>query len=314
VFTVSTATAVALAVLGSKMSPVRDGKPEEFWKLAAGVDLNEVKHTRWGHAYYPDDGWVAYTLSHMHGSELYRVRESVALQKLEAVKLTLLEASELGEDTPFVRGFHEWQRREQLSQTPVALFYALQRAQREGWGISNPEMIIVSAQEETSFWQRWRHVKWYWANFVFEWIFFSGMALFITWPGIWGLSIPRWMIHISLAPLLFMLPVYLGYARMSYTSAGLGGGIVYPYLLCPTFGGRCNAWDRWLLEHCPQVLEPLSAPNGIWVSLSGMGMPGPTSAVQFGLLVVVGVVVNTAAWRWCIWKFTSPRQRSAKTS
>jgi len=244
----------------------------------------------------------------MHGSDLYRVRESDALARFESVKLCLLEASELGDDSPFVKGFHEWQSLEPHFRIPSQLFHAIRRAEREAWIFNDALSLTISDQEERSFWQRWRHLnKWHWANYTFEWALLTGLATFIVWPGIRGWSRYYWAASMGLAPLLFMLPTYLGYASFSYTSAGLSGGIVYPYLLGATSGGRCNSWDRWLLEHCPQILEPLSAPIGEAMSISGGGMPGPTSVLKLGMSIAVVALVIPWAWQWCLRKTTSRR-------
>jgi len=96
-----------------------------------------------------------------------------------------------------------------------------------------------------------------------------------------------WAIHLGLLPMLFLLPVYLGYATFSFTSAGPSGGVLYPWLLSGFFGGRCNEWDRQILSHLPKILEPLSAPIGMPLSLSGMGMPGPTTMVIAGLVIAL---------------------------
>src|SRR5439155_6303289 len=134
---------------------------------------------------------------------------------------------------------------------------------------------------------RWARSKWYWANVTFEWLFFSGLVLFAVWPLLYGKSWWRWAVHLGFLPMLFMLPVYLGYATYSFTSAGPSGGVLYPWLLSGFFGGRCNELDRQILAHLPRILEPLSAPIGMALSLSGMGMPGPTTMVIACLLIAL---------------------------
>lgn len=297
------------------MMPAKVGSADEFWRLAAGVDLGEaVEEPRRGHAYYPSEGWVAYTLSHFHGSDLYLVKESEAIEAFEAVKVSLLESSERDEDTEFTRGFHEWRSQERGFQTPCDLYFAIRRAQRQIWYATDGLSATIADQEESSFWRRWRHLKWYWANYVFEWTYLTGLTLFLVWPGIRGLSIDRWAVHLGLGPFAFMIPMYLGYATFSYTSAGLSGGIVYPYLIRATAYGHCNRWDRWLLAHCPPIIEPLSAPIGEWVSISGGGMPGPTSVVKFGLLIAVVVVSILPTWRWFLSRRKLPSKSGANAS
>jgi hypothetical protein len=92
-------------------------------------------------------------------------------------------------------------------------------------------------------------------------------------------------VHIAALPILFLLPTYLGYATYSFTSAGPSGGVLYPFLLGNIRGGSVTTFDRWLLVHTPRLLEPLSTPIGSPLALTGMGMPGPTSAVVAGVLI-----------------------------
>jgi len=92
--------------------------------------------------------------------------------------------------------------------------------------------------------------------------------------------------------MLFMLPVYLGYAAYSFTSAGPTGGVLYPWLLMNVSGGSCNEFDREILAYTPRILEPLSAPIGMPMALSGRGMPGPTTTIIVGLLIALLVFVG----------------------
>ena len=266
--------------------------------IAAGVDLGGSSDSISGFVYFPDDGRVAYSRTHLHGSDLYYVPQDEVMQHYGAVQVALQEALDRNEDTPFVRGFKAWQALDKEDQTIQRLLIRLKHAQVEEWGTTNVYRVVESGGDEIYFWERWQRLKWKWANYVFEWVFLSVLALFIAWPGIRGPTRFRWAAHIGLFPILFMLPVYLGYAVFSFTSAGLSGGIVYPYLLRWTFGGRCTAADRWLLAHLPQVLEPLSLPIGGWVSLSGRGMPGPTSAIRAGMIAAVSIIAAASAWQW----------------
>jgi len=134
---------------------------------------------------------------------------------------------------------------------------------------------------------RWERNKWYWANISFEWLFLSGLVLFAMWPLLWRKSSLRWAVHLGLIPMLFMLPTYLGYARYTFSSTGPTGGVLYPWLLMNSAGGSCNDFDRWMLTHIPQILEPMSAPIGMPMALSWRGMPGPTTMAIAGLVIAV---------------------------
>jgi hypothetical protein len=100
-----------------------------------------------------------------------------------------------------------------------------------------------------------------------------------------------------------MFPVYLGYAKYTFTTVGPSGGVLYPWLLLGVTGGTVTDFDLGILMRLPKVLEPLSQGFGSPIAYSGLGMPGPTSVVGAGL--VVAFFVLGAAW-W------SRRRRLAK--
>ena len=126
------AVTIALAVVGPRMVPALTGNAEDFWRLAAGVDLANNASSRSGHAFLPDDGWVAYSLSHLHGSDLFCVREEVALSSFETVKSLLQQAADRGDDSPFVHSFKEWQSRDAAYQTPARLLHAKGCSRKNG--------------------------------------------------------------------------------------------------------------------------------------------------------------------------------------
>ena len=140
-----------------------------------------------------------------------------------------------------------------------------------------------------AFYERWHRAKWYWANLFFEWVFLSGLVLLLLWPVLNRVGAARWAAHYAAAPILFMLPVYLGYATFTFTSAGPSGGVLYPFLISRIHGGTFTRFDEQILPFVPQILEPLSTPIGPPMALTGMGMPGPVTMVSAGLLL--GIIV-----------------------
>jgi hypothetical protein len=100
-------------------------------------------------------------------------------------------------------------------------------------------------------------------------------------------------VHLGTLPILFMLPAYLGYATLSFSSRGPCGGVLYPWLI---FGlrqtGSCNGLDREILSHVPQLLEPLSSeiPIPLMGNMSDIiwsAMPGPTIMAIAGLIIAL---------------------------
>lgn len=283
VLLVSLATAIALALLAPRMAPVRPGSTAIFWKVASGVDLaGHGPDTTLGlrMAYVVDSDWVAYEMGHLHGSELFSVPQADAADQFAAVVEQLAMDVQQGEENVYTVGFAKWQALAKPSRDLKSLVASMNQAKRERIAARDIELLASWVAQEQQFLQRWNRARWYWANIAFEWLFFSGLALFAVCPLMRRRSSAyRWAFHEGLLPLLFMSPVYLGYATYSFTSAGPRGGIVYPFLLMFAPRGYCNAADRWILAHLPQLLEPLSTPIGSWIALTGRGMPGPTVVI-----------------------------------
>ena len=298
VFFVGLTSAIGLARLGPLMAPVRRGSPTTFWVFATGVDLDNTRRLDYipgGTAYVVDDEWLAYEDGNLHGTDIYAVRREDALVHFPAVVAELERQQQEGKDSVFVDGFAAWKTDNPASNDIDKLIASVTSKMHERRYAREIGALAYAVAQEQNFWQRWRRQKWYWANFVFEWLFLTGLALFAVWPGIRRRGHIAWILHLAPLPFLFLLPVWLGYAAWTFTSVGPSGGIVYPYLVVfvrPI--SMFNDFDRWLLERTPQILEPLSVPTGPYVSMTGMGMPGPTWAVVAGIaLGAVTYVVGT---------------------
>lgn len=286
---VSVAVGIGLIALGPTMAPIRSGTPVLFWHFACGVDLDGTERGKYfpsGEAYVVDGDWAAYEERGLHRSWLYFASMPEAMQRFDEVVSELDRRLKQGDDSPFVQGYAAWREKNPNSRDPESLIVSIKaklNERRATWGIDS---LALAVAQEHQFWQRWPRAKWYWANFAFEWSYLTGLAVWTVWPGIRRRGPWSWAVHTAALPFLFWLPAFLGYASWSFTSAGPSGGIVYPYLLIFTRGRNCNMLDQWLLAHTPQILEPLSTPNGHFVSISG-GMPGPTAAVLPGLILGV---------------------------
>lgn len=277
--------AVTIAMLAPRFAPVRQGTSHTFWRIACGVSLVPQLHEGWGgDAYYIDDRWAAYDASHFHGSDIYYVSVADVSADFDAAVDELEQAFQRGDDSAFIRGYATWRDDKEQPRNGPALLESIKRERRRALIDKDIALLAYSVADEQRFWQRWQRADWYWANIVLEWSFLSGLVLFALRPVIRGDSSLRWAVHVGLSPLLFLLPCYLGYATFSFTSAGPTGGILYPLLLTFCRGGSVTTLDRWVLGHLPQVLEPLSTPIGSPMALTGMGMPGPTSAIVVGIL------------------------------
>lgn len=308
VVTASLAIAVALAVLGPRMVPIRRGTSHGFWDAAAYVQLSDISSDWGGDAHVMDEFWAAYEVNHMHGSNVYCVPLSEVTKDFDVVLGKLEEFHQAGKDRrDHVKGYLAWKELTADRRTVKALVELIKQERNIRIAKEQVDVVAYRGAEEYRFQQRWRQADWYWADFVFEWLYLSGLLLFALWPGIRGHSAIRWALHVASLPFLFFLPVYLGYATMALTSGGPGGGVLYPYLLFICRGGSCNGMDEFLLRYTPPILEPLTAPIGSPMALTGFGLMGPTTAIVRGLWYGGTLIVACRIYQY----FLRRRQRFA---
>src|SRR5438876_364621 len=93
-----------------------------------------------------------------------------------------------------------------------------------------------------------------------------------------------------LLPILFFLPYWLGYAQLTFTSAGPSSGVLYPWLLVWFRGLPWTSLDTTIVRSLPQILEPLSQTPGPMLSLTFFGGVGPVAATVMG--VILGLAVT----------------------
>jgi hypothetical protein len=275
-------------------------------------------------AFLVDRDWAAYVVQNLHGSDIYRVPMSEVTPDFDAALAELERRAQLDyDDNDFVQAYQSWpDRYPKKIQTPEPTQKKTRvntdeddesddLVQQHPWEPALPKTVeqrIVSLVEhfrvevgrrryernptfysfrasmELEFWQRWYRTDWYWSTLLFEWLFLTGMVYFLIQPWMRQSAPSRWALRVAMFPFLFMLPVYLGYAVLTFTTAGPSGGVLYPFLLIYCSGGSVTQSDIWLLRHVPQLLEPLSTPSGSAVVLSGRGMPGPTSTIVVGAI------------------------------
>jgi hypothetical protein len=285
------------------MAPIKRGSSEDFWSIACRVELNPQRRVG-GQAYVIDDRWFGYEVTSInqgfsfHGGTFHSVPAEEAMADFPRVLAQLEEAARNGVDSPVVRGFKQWRAKEPNDPPDVKrLLWHIKQEWFGKWMSRNDVSMCVYLESlEEAFHVRWQRSRWYWANIVFEW----GFLTLLAWVAVWPLRNNRsplwWGLVFALLPLLFLMPVYLGYARFTFTSAGPSGGILYPHLLVHFYHGSMNALDRTVLSYVPQLLEPISSPIGSALSLSGMGMPGPTSLLLRGGIVGLLVALARSAW------------------
>lgn len=298
----SFAVAIWLALLAPRMAPVRHGTAEDFWEIACGIELAPPNHEWGGRVLYDEGGWVVYDRSHLHGSDAFYVSKEEAAARLDDALVEVEKVRQSGLRSLSVEAVEKWQADGgRASGDLEKLIEDIQEAWRRRHIEKRPDLLPYYVDDEQSLAERWGRMKTYWAAIAFEWLFFTGLAAIALRPWARSLGPLGWGMPFALLPPLFMLPAYLGYSTFTFTSAGRSGGVLYPWLhsygtirLHRVIGVRMSEADHWILGHLAQLLEPISAPIGSPMALSGLGMPGPTEAVIFGL--VLGGAVGGCRW------------------
>jgi hypothetical protein len=276
--------------LAPDMAPVRPGTAATFW--AAACPLQPPKHFPGRSAIGLHQGMYIYESSHFHGSDLYGVPEDEIASLFDSAIKDIKEASERKEWRPdHEKGFQKWLANGgDVRRDIPGLLQAIEQVRSARWEKEAPEMVqwhIAANDYREGVLQRADH---YWATQLFECILLSSLAWLLLWPLFFRCRWWLWAILYGLVPVLFFMPLYLGYACFTFTSRGPSGGIAYPWLVV-WFAGDWTwfAWDKTLVESLPRLLDPLSTPIGIPMVLSGRGMPPPSLALRWGLALAGAV-------------------------
>jgi hypothetical protein len=285
----------ALLWWAPEMAPVQEGDPATFWLHACKIDVG-AKHPMqaWGGVYQPRDGWFIYYDQGMHGRFLYRVKEQDAAALFPAVVAKLVQAPPGALRPDVEAGARAWLHADPDRTDTLLLLGKLREAYLGRLRGVNQRAYEYALAEEDDFAERWERATRYHWNVIIEGNFFAALILFAAWPWLRGAGYLRWAVHLGLVPTLFFLPFWLGYARLSFTSAGPTGGALYPVLVAQ-FRGLLpwTSLDTKIVKSLPQVLEPLSQTTGPMLSLSGGGAVGPVAA----LIMSGGILLGIAALR-----------------
>ncbi len=298
IFAVILTVAVAggIALLAKLMAPIREGTPGKLWHVACNITLDPNDRHEWTGHVVLRDGWFIYEVAHIHGEALFRVRESEAMKDFpRVIKQLDAKCTNADPNNYFLTGYMAWKATEEAECNGVeGLLERIEQARVSLLHSRFPDLDGYTRLQRYILEERLRQAKWYWANIFFEFVFLSGLVWFAVWPIIKHKSTFHWALHFGLVPLLFMLPLYLGYATYTRTSAGPSGGVLYPWLIIFLPGGSPNNVEQFILERLPQILEPLSQGIGTPMALSGRGIPRPTSVVICS--VVVAIIAFVVGW------------------
>jgi hypothetical protein len=277
--------------------PVRNGDPAQFWLAAGKIDVGLQSVEGVGGIYQPRDGWFIYYELGWHGSSLYRVEPADALALFPQVVERLRNAPPGVLHPDVENGFREWHRADPGQANAPLLFAMIREAKLARLWQQDRQFYEFVRDEENAFGRRWERINRYGWNVALEFLFLAGLIVFAAWPWLRGAGPIRWGIHLGLVPILFFVPYWLGYARLTFTSAGPSGGVLYPELLSKFRGLPWTRLDTEIVRNLPQVLEPLSQTRGPMLSLTNFGGVGPVAVVLRSLVLAALVFAAGEAIR-----------------
>ena len=296
-----------LLAVGVGVRPVRSGASTELWEYATGVKLESFTgHARsyYGGIYPPTDGWLVYYVQTHHERVLYRVDPDSAATDLPELIAKLESASGHEQLEPQIaEAYRNWIS-EYGSDSPnaVALIGEIYDANLRHVAASDSDGHERAVAREAYFRARWARAKRIWMNYAFESFFLTGWFLFLAWPWLRNATPRQWALHFGLAPLILIMPYYLGYPHRLIL-AGLTGAFIYPMVLETFFlfglpiilALPATSLDVVILEALPRVLSPLSQiPRR--APLAGYLEVAPLKAIVFGM-VIGGIAAYLAVQR-----------------
>lgn len=315
-------------------APIATGNARDFWMTATGLDpLGGVAPDRWQEwvyliqeestVIYQSGGW--WEASGRYHPKLYVVSAQDALAQFDAVLARQIERCAADKQSDVICGapFSTFQlgERRSLSQLNELLrAYQVRDAYLDARRCEAGKMLSYNPFDEEHRERYAMRAEWgtYWIDrywyahsqhqscAYFEWLFLTCLALFLVWPCFIEASPVRWAIHWGLFPLLFLLPLYLGYGFGAVDGQERSGEVLYPELLRLLPKADFSPIDQSLLSRVPHVLRPLplrleedlSTTKFAWsqaLLTAQVGLAGPTCAA--GLSLLQGLLVYLACRR-----------------
>jgi hypothetical protein len=230
----------------------------------------------------PIDPWFLYTYDHMHGSYYYRVSEREVLANFPK------NVDEVGIENKFVpdwteSGFRAWQKADAQRADAQSLLIHLKAAQMGWWIEKHPDSVPLMIEQEFCCGIAWQRMGLFPLVQLAEWTYLSAVIVLAAYPWLRGGGRWAWAIHTAVIPPLLLLPYYLGYCAWAFSSAGPGGGIVYPRILYFFRGFPWTSFDQAVIQYIPHILAPLTGPLGNILAMSGGRAAGPVSVMCLGL-------------------------------
>src|SRR5262249_5081168 len=154
-------------------------------------------------------------------------------------------------------GFRTWEKGDPQLTDGQLLLVHLRAARLDWWITKHPESLAFQTARDFHLGVAWERMGLIPLVQLGEWGYLSALIVFAAWPWLRNRGWWTWGIHVALLPPLLLLPYYLGYCAWNYTSAGPGGGLVYPFVLDAFRPLPWTSLDMAMIQHVPQVLAPL---------------------------------------------------------
>jgi hypothetical protein len=289
---------------GVTTQPMKEGNSADFWHATCQVQVDPTRTSRCtGETYPPRDGWVVYADKHgeglpIHGAPERCVPQSKAWADFPAVVRALAAGEHLEDKGHALRskvieeGYRAWLAANPERDDAQALLACIRAAWLDHWrnlDRSSPQFRFSTYQfvlaQEKDFDERWENAKRWHDNVIGEFVYLSLLLLFTAWPWLANARPWRWGVHLGVLPLLLFLPYWLGYAPLTFTSAGFRGGPLYPDLILPFRRLPWTSLDGWVLRRFPRILSPYSQSPGSMLAISGLGGVGLVAALALGALL-----------------------------
>ena len=234
---------------------------------------------------------------HMHGSNIYRVSvRDMTLHLDEYIAATRLAIKDRAEGVRhyMADAFERYDKdrkpqEHDLDRLANAIDDAFAQKLLERSGLDS---VLYHGMMRGIEWMRIRQAQHLWYQAVFEVLWLALLIWFLFWPAIKGMRARRWAIHAALLPMLYMLPLYLGYQQTSGTSIGPVGGGVYTRSLYVLPRQYAAGWESWVIDQMPKLLDGLNAHPGPLMAVTGVGVPGMRPLV----CLIAGVVLALGAY------------------
>jgi hypothetical protein len=244
------------------MYPITPGTSDDFWSCYLLTSPSGKPHRPSGSAFI-EEGYACYAPVSMDSVWSYRVPLDEAMKHFPTVLERLeQQAADPNNTSIAAEGYRRWK----------ALPAERQRG-HEGLAAAIDDAHIASLLKVDILGVGWFHhyhhaelrkqverAHHYWANFVFELLFFCALIWFILWPALKNGGFWRWLLHLSITPFLFIFPSWLGYCGVNNIGGiGPAGGILYPYFtfFFPRLDGLYY-WEIAFVRALPKFLEPIN--------------------------------------------------------